>query len=103
MILHPSIQARLPEVITLLRKHKIKNAFMFGSAVTSRFGAESDIDLLINFKDGIDPLEAGGHWWDLHDELRDLFNREIDLVTERSLKNPYFINELKNTKVLIYE
>jgi uncharacterized protein len=102
MILHPLIQARLPEVINLLRKHKIKNAFMFGSAVTPRFGAESDIDLLINFKEGIDPLEAGEHWWDLHDELRDLFNREIDLVTERSLKNPYFINELNSTKILIY-
>jgi uncharacterized protein len=38
----------------------------------------------------------------LHDELRDLFNREIDLVTERSLKNPYFINELNETRFLIY-
>ena len=102
MILHPLVQEKLPELIGLLRKHEIKNAFMFGSAVTPRFGVESDIDLLINFKEDIDPLAAGEHWWALHDELRDLFKREIDLVTGRSLKNPYFIKELDNTKVLIY-
>jgi predicted nucleotidyltransferase len=102
MKLHPIVQEKLPEVLSLLRKHKIKTAFVFGSAVSPWFGDKSDIDLLINFKDGIDPLEAGEHWWTLHDELRDLFNREIDLVTERSLKNPYFISELDNTKVMIY-
>ena len=102
MKLHPLVQDKLPEVINLLRKHRISKAFVFGSAVTPRFDAKSDIDLLINFADGIDPLEAGEHWWGLHDELRELFSREIDLVTERSLKNPYFIDELNNTKVLIY-
>jgi len=31
-----------------------------------------------------------------------LFKRDIDLVTENSLKNPYFIEELNETKQLIY-
>lgn len=61
MKLHPLVQDKLPEVINLLRKHRISKAFVFGSAVTSRFDAKSDIDLLINFADGIDPLEAGEH------------------------------------------
>ena len=100
--MHPSFQEKLPDVVNLLRKHQIKNAFVFGSAVTPAFDEKSDIDLLINFKEGLDPLVAGEHWWDLHDELRDLFHREIDLITERSLKNPYFINELNKTKFLIY-
>jgi len=38
----------------------------------------------------------------LHDKLRDYFNREIDLITEKSLKNPYFIKEINETKKLIY-
>lgn len=101
-MIHPSFQEKLPEVVNLLRKHQIKSAFVFGSAVTNQFNEKSDIDLLINFNEGLDPLIAGEHWWDLHDELRNLFHREIDLITERSLKNPYFINELNRTKFLIY-
>ncbi|RZL31341.1 MAG: nucleotidyltransferase domain-containing protein, partial [Pedobacter sp.] len=31
-----------------------------------------------------------------------LFDREIDLVTENSLSNPYFINEIEQSKQLIY-
>jgi predicted ATPase len=34
--------------------------------------------------------------------IRDIFNREIDIVTEGSLKNPYFIKEIEETKELIY-
>ena len=86
----------------IFEKHKIEKAFVFGSAVTDSFGETSDIDFLIKFKLGLEPLEKGELWWDLHDSLRDLFKREIDLVTIESLKNPYFIEELDKTKSLIY-
>lgn len=101
-MLHPVFQKELPKVIELLKKHKIKTAYAFGSVVTDKFNLKSDVDLIINFQDRLDPLAAGEHWWNLHDELRELFHREIDLVTERSLKNPYFIKELNQTKIAIY-
>jgi predicted nucleotidyltransferase len=47
-------------------------------------------------------LEQGELWWNLHDTLRELFNRDVDLVTERSLKNPFFIQEIEETKRLVY-
>ena len=97
-MLNPEFKKKLPEVIDLLKKHQIKKAFVFGSVITDRFKDDSDIDFLIHFEDGIDPLAAGEHWWNLHDELRDLLHREVDLVTERSLRNPYFIEELNKTK-----
>ena len=89
-------------VIELLKKHKIKSAFVFGSVLTDAFNDASDIDFLVNLEDGIDPVEAGGHLWDLEYELQDLLHRKIDLLTERSLKNPYFIKELNETKFSIY-
>ena len=98
-----SIQPYLPKVIALFKWHKIKNAFLFGSVLSERFNDKSDIDLLINFLDYSNPLEVGQSIWDLEDELEALINRKIDLLTERSLKNPYFIQELNNTKHLIYE
>lgn len=101
-MLHQSFQPYLPRVIELLKKHKIKNAYVFGSVLTDRFNEESDVDFLVNFQDGLDPLERGELWWNLHDVLRDTVNREIDIVTETSLKNPYFIEELNETKLKIY-
>ena len=86
----------------IFQLHKIEKAYLFGSATTANFSDESDIDLLITFQENIDPLEKGELWWSLYDTLKLHFNREIDLVTENSLKNPYFIEEVNNTKQLIY-
>jgi predicted nucleotidyltransferase len=101
-MLHPVFNAQLPLIKKLLSEHKIKSAYAFGSIISDKFNDESDIDLLINFEDGLDPLEKGAIWWDLHDNLRDIFNREVDLLIESSLKNPYFIEELNEKKQLIY-
>ena len=87
----------------IFKSHKVERAYLFGSTLTSDFNDYSDLDFLVKFDDSlIDPLERGEMWWNLHDSLRNLFKREIDIVTESSLKNPYFIEELENTKLLVY-
>lgn len=101
-MIHIHIQTNMPEVIDLLKKHKVKSAYVFGSALTEKFDEESDIDFLINFQEGLDPLEKGSLWWALHDALRDSLDREIDLISESALKNPYFIQAVNETKVKIY-
>ena len=102
-MIHPSFSSYLPQVKELLAKHKIKKAYAFGSVLTDRFNQDSDVDLLINFMDYSNPLEVGQSIWDLEDALELVTARKIDLLTERSLKNPYFIQQLNNTKQLIYE
>ncbi len=99
---HPTILALMPQIKDLLQKHKIKNAFVFGSVLTEKFDANSDVDFLINLQDGLDPVDAGEHLWDLEYELKDLLQPNIDILTERSLKNPYFIREINATKYPIY-
>lgn len=71
------------------KQHKIEKVHVFGSVVTGDFHENSDIEFLIKFRPDIDPLEKGELWWNLHDILRGFFKREIDLVTENSLKNPW--------------
>lgn len=86
----------------IFKNHKIEKAYVFGSALNEKFNKDSDLDFLIQFENGLSPIERGTLWWSLHDSLRDLLGREIDLLTEESLKNPYFIQELNQTKQLIY-
>ncbi len=96
------ISSNIKVLKEVFRNHRIEKAYIFGSVLTDDFNDKSDLDFLIKFKPGLNPLEKGELWWNLHDKLRELLNREIDIVTENSLKNPYFIKELNETKALIY-
>jgi len=101
-MLQSVFQQQLPIITDKFKKHKIKRAYVFGSVCTNQFNENSDYDLLISFIDGLEPLERGELYWDLLFDLEDTLHRKIDLLTESQLKNPYFINELNETKQLIY-
>lgn len=96
------IEYQKSDLEKIFKQHKISKAYIFGSALSEKFNTKSDIDFLIQFENNLTPLEKGTLWWSLHDSLRNLFDREIDLLTENSLRNPYFIKELNETKRLIY-
>ena len=83
-------------------KNKVVKAFVFGSFATGEIDESSDIDFLVEFEDNLTPLQKGELWWALYDQLREITQRNIDLLTPSSLKNPYFIESLERTKKLIY-
>lgn len=101
-MLHSIIKNNLVEIKSLLNQNKVKRAYAFGSVCTDKFNEQSDIDLLISFQDGMEPIERGENWWVLLYALQKLFNREVDLITEETLKNPYFIKNINERKELIY-
>ena len=76
--------------------------YTFGSVNTPEFTDKSDIDLLIDFEAGINAEDYTDNYFSLREKLAQLFNRDIDLVTRRSLSNPFFIREVEQTKSLIY-
>ncbi|WP_166973180.1 nucleotidyltransferase family protein [Brevibacterium atlanticum] len=62
---------------------------IFGSVLTDRFNPEtSDIDFLVTFQPGRENLFHD--YFDLKSELERIVGRRVDLVTERSVKNPFF-------------
>lgn len=98
-----ALKSKIPTVIQLLKKHKVKRAYAFGSAVTGGFGKDSDIDLLVAFDETLDPVAYGQHYFELAEQLEQILEHPVDLVTEASLKNPYFIKVLNKTKIPLYE
>ncbi len=86
----------------LCRQYNVKMLYTFGSVNTNDFDANSDIDFLIVFKKNISIEEYTDNYFSIQYQLRALFNRGIDLVTENSLSNPYFIKEIEQTKELVY-
>ena len=82
----------------LMQKHHIKKDYLFGSSVKGNFGKHSDVDVLVEVDDTIEPVELGEHLWNLQFELQHLLKREVDLITTRSLRNPFFKQELIETR-----
>jgi predicted nucleotidyltransferase len=91
------------EIKSICQTLKVKRLYVFGSVVSDRFNEKSDIDFLISFADNISIEDYTNNYFLLHYQLKELFNRNIDIVTERTLSNPYFIESINNTKELIYE
>ncbi|MEQ1891976.1 MAG: nucleotidyltransferase domain-containing protein [Planctomycetota bacterium] len=96
------IEERRPELAALCRKYNVRRLELFGSAATGRFDpARSDLDFLVEFQD-LSPSDYARSFFDLLHELEDLFARAIDLVTIRSLTNPYLLGEIERHRTLLY-
>jgi Predicted nucleotidyltransferases len=93
---------RIDELKRLCDTFNVKSMYVFGSVCTDKFNDQSDIDILISF-DNLSIDQYTDNYFDLHYKLQDLFGRKIDLLTDKSLSNPYFIKGLEQTKQLIYE
>ncbi len=103
MVIKEEIEKNKKEFNTLCKSHKVKKLFAFGSGVTSQFDpVKSDFDFLVEL-DITDPIEKGETLLSLWDKFELFFNREIDLLTNASLRNPYLKREIESTKKLIYD
>jgi len=85
----------------LCTKHKVKRLFVFGSLLTGRFKKNSDVDLLVDFHD-IDLYEYADNYFNLKKALENLFERDVDLLEDKAIKNPYLRQSIDSTKQLIY-
>jgi predicted nucleotidyltransferase len=66
---------------------------VFGSANTNKFNNASDVDLLVSFE----PMDFGHYtdnYFQVAELLEEIFCRPVDLITDKSLKNPYFIQSV---------
>lgn len=85
----------------LCKTHKVRTLYAFGSVLNSNFNSESDIDLIVDFEK-LDVLEYGDNYYSLKFAIEKTFNRNIDLLEEIAIKNPYFRKDVEANKVLIY-
>ncbi|MEO8123951.1 MAG: nucleotidyltransferase domain-containing protein [Burkholderiales bacterium] len=92
----------LDELRNLCRRFGVARLELFGSATTEAFDAEhSDLDFLVDFD--ADSSGLFGRYFGLKESLEALFGRPVDLVTLASLRNPYFIQAVNETRELVYE
>jgi predicted nucleotidyltransferase len=84
------IEQQLEAIHALCRMYGVRRLDLFGSAATGAFNpATSDLDFVATFADTDGPGYAD-RYLDFADALEALFGRPVDVVTERSIRNPYF-------------
>jgi predicted nucleotidyltransferase len=103
MNLPVEIESKRFKLFELCNKYKVLKLFVFGSVSKGNFDPEtSDLDLIVEMED-LNPVEKGETLLKLWSELEQLFNRRVDLLTEKKIKNPYLIKDIENSKLLLYD
>lgn len=95
------IDKNIDKIRALCSKHKVDRLFVFGSILTDNFKRSSDIDLLVDFTD-VDLYDYADNYFDLKTSLEKLLKRQIDLLEDKAVKNPYLRKSIDSSKQMIY-
>ena len=97
------IDAQRSELESLCRKHHVRRLEVFGSAADGTFDPErSDLDFLVEYE-RLSPAEHYEAYFGLWEDLAALFGRKIDLVEPHTMRNPYFIRRVNESRRLVYD
>ena len=97
------IRRNMAQIVALCEKHKVMQLYVFGSVLTGKFNKNSDVDFTVVFDKDALPLSVyGDNYFEFKFALEDLLKRDVDLVEYNAIKNPYFKEELDETKQMIY-
>ncbi len=94
------IESPRGKIAAFCRKWKVKELSVFGSAVGGDFRPDSDVDVLVVFQENTA--------WSLFDiisaeeELKQIFEREVDLVEKKAIQNPFRRHHILNHREVIY-
>jgi uncharacterized protein len=89
------------KIHALCAKHRVARLFAFGSVLTDKFKNSSDIDFLVDFS-GVNLYEYADNYFNLKNSLEKVLDREIDLLEDKAVKNPFLRQSIDSSKKLIY-
>ena len=98
-----TIKENLEAVLGLCSKYHVRTLEVFGSAMDEgRFDESgSDLDFLVEFLP-MEPIAHAKSYLNLLEDLKGLFERNIDLVESKAIKNPYFLEAVNKEREQIY-
>ncbi len=95
------LKGHIKQIEELCNAHDVRSLFAFGSVVSGKLNADSDIDLIVDI-DSNDPINYTDNYFALKYQLEGILKRPIDLLEDKAIKNPFLKQQIDNTKVLVY-
>jgi predicted nucleotidyltransferase len=95
VVADPMLRSRRTDILRIAARYGIGNVRVFGSFARGKGRPDSDLDLLVDLEPGRSLLDIIA----AKQDLEDLLQRKVDVVTERSL-SPYFRDSV--TQEIVY-
>ena len=97
------IEQHRDAIRALCQQYGVRRLDLFGSAATGAFdAATSDLDFVAEFADTRSPGYAD-RYLGFAEALETVFGRPVDVITERSIRNPYFRQSVEASRQPIYD
>ena len=88
-------------IAELCRRFGVRRLDLFGSAASGRFDpASSDLDFVVDFSDRTPGYAR--RFFAFEAALQDLLDADVDLLTERSIRNPYLRASIESNRIPVY-
>ncbi len=84
------------------QKEEVVTVYLFGSTAKNRETKQSDLDLAVLFRDGIDQYERFQEKLQMANDLETIIGMKIDLVDLRSAEL-FFVHQVMKEKILLFE
>jgi predicted nucleotidyltransferase len=96
------IEQHRSELQELCRRYDVRRLEAFGSAADGGWDPErSDLDFLVEFLPEAAQRSFSG-FFDLRQDLQQLFRRKVDLVMPGAIRNPYFRMAVNKQRRAVY-
>jgi uncharacterized protein len=95
------IHNNLSQIKQLMLHFGVYKAYAFGSAAKETMNTGSDIDFIIAFDPDMNYETYGTNYFNLLYALQTLLKRDVDLVAEETITNPYLLQSINQHKVQV--
>lgn len=92
------MDTKIRKMVRLLRRHGARKVELFGSFARGEARADSDIDILVEFKERKSLLELVG----IEQELEEALGVKVDLLTKKWI-SPYLIDRIEREAVVVFD
>lgn len=96
----PILASHQSELADLCKRFRVRRLDVFGSTARGEDREGSDVDFLVEFE----PMdeEYFGSYFGLLFGLQELFGKSVDLVVDKSIRNPYFRQSVERDRTPVY-
>ena len=95
------IKANLSEIKDLMRSYGVIRAYLFGSAAIGNMTENSDVDFVVSFNPELSYTEYGNNYFQLVYALQKLLKKDIDIIAEETITNPYLLQSINSKKIAV--
>ncbi len=100
--MQPIISENRARIAEICKTYHVRRLSVFGSAVREDFDSQnSDVDLLVEFEP-LGEMDYAPNYFALMRAFDKLFGRQVDVVTDSAVRNPYLREAIEAEKVALY-